>query len=358
MKKLKIDFNPYNHNLMRETLNEQLFQGFKLKKVSAAFGTLSFEPVEDGEKIVYEIAPYEAYENVLTVPEPWISCGRVGGAEIFRFDGDGTRAVPEFPKESENAEKIIRKNRSGKLITGIADAMLALSYAAVLIFDLSGSAAALVEEATVIRLFPPVCFLFVGISYICQYFDDPYKKAASDNRRGKWFNNFVLPWIVCVTVLAAFFVGLAVFDRGEQPALPNERLPFSENAEYGTVEKSLAGDIYRYDNAFLYDVSSEKLAERLFEEAQAGNSSHSGEWRKRRFGNVDIHTEISAEKYANIDRILSCTEDSDYYELTYNGVIVLCGDELFGYLYDKEEFTEEEILSAINNFYERTDKNG
>ena len=63
-------------------------------------------------------------------------------------------------------------------------------------------------------------------------------------------------------------------------------------------------------------------------------------------------------KYANIDRILSCTEDSDFYELTYNGVIVLCGDKLFGYLYDKEEFTEEEILSAINNIYERTDKNG
>lgn len=358
MKKLKIDFNPYNHSIMRETLNEQLQQGFKLKKIGAAFGILTFEPVENGEKIVYEIAPYEAYENVLTVPEPWISCGRVGGAEIFRFDGDGTRAVPEFPKENENAEKIIRKSRSGKLYLGIADTFLALCYAAILIIEISGSAVALVEEATVIRLFPPVFFLFGGISYICQYFDDPYKKAASDNKRGKWFGNFVLPWIVCVTVLAAFFVGLAVFDIGEQPALPNERLPFSENAEYGTVEKSLAGDIYRYDNAFLYDVRSEKLAGRLFEEAKAGNSSHYGEWRKRRFGNVDIRTEISAEKYANIDRILSCTEDSDYYELTYNGVIVLCGDRLFGYLYDKEEFTEEEILSEINIFFERTDKNG
>ena len=358
MKKLKIDFNPYNHSIMRETLNEQLQQGFKLKKIGAAFGILTFEPVENGEKIVYEIAPYEAYENVLTVPEPWISCGRVGGAEIFRFDGDGTRAVPEFPKESGDAEKNIRKNRSGKLTAGIANAMLALSYAVILIADISGSAAAFVQEATVIRLFPPVCFLFTGIMYICQYFDNPYKKAASDNRRGKWFNNFVLPWIVCVTVLTAFFIGLFAFDRGEQPALPDERLPFSENAEYGTVEKSLAGDIYRYDNAFLYDVRSEKLAEKLFEEAKAGNSSHKGEWRKRRFGNVDIHTEISAEKYANIDRILSCTEDSDFYELTYNGVIVLCGDKLFGYLYDKEEFTEEEILSEINNFYERTDKNG
>lgn len=358
MKKLKIDFNPYNHSIMCETLNEQLSQGFKLKKVSALSGTLSFEPIENGEKIAYQVAPYEAYENGLTVPEPWISCGRVGGAEIFRFDGDGTRAVPEFPKESGDAEKAIRKNRSGRLTLGIADTVLALCYAVILILDLSDSAAAFVQEATVIRLFPPVCFLFVGISYICQYFDNPYKKAVSDNRRGKWFNNFVLPWIVCTTALAAFFVGVAVFDIGEQPALPDERLPFSENAEYGTVEKSLAGDIYRYDNAFLYDVSSEKLAEKLFEEAKAGNSSHKGEWRKRRFGNVDIRTEISAEKYANIDRILSCTEDSDYYELTYNGVIVLCKDKLFGYLYDKEKFTEEEILSAINNIYERTDKNG
>lgn len=356
MKKLKIDFNPYNHSIMRETLNEQLSQGFKLKKVSAVSGTLSFEPVGDGENIAYQVAPYEAYENVLTVPEPWISCGRVGGAEIFRFDGDGTRAVPEFPKESGDPEKNIRKNRSGRLITGIADTVLALCYAVALIIDMSWSAAAFVQEATVIRLFPPVCFLFVGISYICQYFDNPYKKAASDNRRGKWFNNFVLPWIVCAMVLAAFFVGLAVFDIGEQPALPNERLPFSENAEYGTVEKSLAGDIYRYDNAFLYDVRSEKLAGMLFEDAKEGKPN--SEWRKRRFGNVDIHTEISAEKYANIDRILSCTEDSDYYELTYNGVIVLCGDRLFGYLYDKEEFTEEEILSEINKFYERTDKNG
>ncbi|MBP0965640.1 MAG: hypothetical protein J5999_10200 [Oscillospiraceae bacterium] len=355
MKKIKIDFNPFNHSIMRETLNEQLSQGFKLKKVGAAFGTLSFVPVEDGEKIVYEIARYEAYEDGLNVPEPWISCGRVGGAEIFRFDGDGTRAVPEFPKESGDPEKNIRKKRRGTLILGIADTVLALCYAVILILDLSDSVAAFVQEATVIRLFPPVCFLFVGISYICQYFDNPYKKAASDNRRGKWFNNFVLPWIVCVSVLAAFFVGLAVFDIGEQPALPDERLPFSENAEYGTVERSMAGDIYRYDNAFLYDVCSESLAERLFEEAKAGNSSHKGEWRKRRFGNVDIHTEISAEKYANIDRILSCTEDSEYYELTYNGVIVLCGDRLFGYLYEKEEFTEEEILSEINNFYERTD---
>lgn len=356
MKKLKIDFNPYNHSLMRETLNEQLSQGFKLKKVSAVSGTLSFEPVGDGENIAYQVAPYEAYENVLTVPEPWISCGRVGGAEIFRFDGDGTRAVPEFPKESGDPEKNIRKNRSGRLILGIADTVLALCYAVILILDLSDSAAAFVQEATVIRLFPPVCFLFVGISYICQYFDNPYKKAVSDNRRGKWFNNFVLPWIVCITVLAAFFVGLAVFDIGEQSALPDERLPFSENAEYGTVEKSLAGDIYRYDNAFLYDVRSEKLAGMLFEDAKEGKPN--SEWRKRRFENVDIRTEISAEKYANIDRILSCTEDSDYYELTYNGVIVLCGDRLFGYLYDKEEFTEEEILSEINKFYERTDKNG
>lgn len=346
MKKLKIDFNPYNHSIMRETLTEQLSQGFKLKKVSAAFGILSFEPVESGEKTVYQIARYEAYEDGLNVSEPWISCGRVGGAEIFRFDGDGTRAVPEFPKEGGDAEKNIRKNRSRTLILGIADTVLALCYAVILILDISGSAADLVEEATVIRLCPCVCFLFVGIMYICQYFDDPYKKAASDNKRGKWFANFVLPWIVCTTVLTAFFVGLAVFDIGEQPALPNERLPFSKNAEYGTVEKSLAGDIYRYDNAFLYDVRSEKLAGMLFEDAKEGKPN--GEWRERRFGNVDVRTEISAEKYANIDRILSCTEDSDYYELTYNGVIVLCGDRLFGYLYDKEEFTEEEILSEIN----------
>lgn len=358
MKKLKIDFNPYNHTIMRETLNEQLAEGFKLKKVSAAFGTLSFEPVESGGKTVYEIARYEAYEDGLNVPELWISCGRVGGAEIFRFDGDGTKAVPEFPKESENAEKVIRKSRSRTLFLGIADTFLALCYAAILIKEISGSAAALVEKATVIRLCPCVCFLFVGIMYICQYFDDPYKKAASDNKRGKWFANFLLPWIVCMTVLSAFFVGLFVFDRGEQPALPNERLPFSENAEYGTVEKSLAGDIYRYDNAFLYDVRSEKLAGRLFEEAKSKDAPHYGEWRDRRFANVDVRTEISADKYENIDRILSCTEDSEYYDLTYNGVIVLSGGKLFGYLYDKEEFTEEEILSEINNFYERTDKNG
>ncbi len=116
--------------------------------------------------------------------------------------------------------------------------------------------------------------------------------------------------------------------------------------------RSLAGKIYRYDHAFLYDVRSEKLAERLFEEAAEDKSY--GEWRERRFVYCDLRTEIPADKYENLDRILSCTEDHDFYKLTYNMVVVLRGGQVFGYCYDKEEYTEEEFLAELNDFYGKT----
>ncbi len=78
-----------------------------------------------------------------------------------------------------------------------------------------------------------------------------------------------------------------------------------------------------------------------------------GEWQNGRFYYHDRRTEISADKYENIDRILSCTDDHQY-DLLHGMVVVLRGDQVLGYCYDKDEYTEEEFLAELNDFYGKT----
>ena len=361
MKRLRIDFNPYNRDRLREVLDEQLSQGFKLNRAHPNLGYLTFMPIESNEVINYEVVCRPAYDDYF--PEPWIDCGSVSYWGIFRFDGDGEKPFPRVPEPTMSEEQYIRKCRKRKLVCGILFIILGLLYLGLYIPEMIKSAAFLVSWLARADWLMPIVWLVAGICHIDDYFHYPQKKTAQDNTvlsKRKWFATYVLSWIFTALVFALIFLALIFgWGKNEKPIDPGERLPFSEKAdkrlpfpekaETGTVVRSLAGKIYRYNHAFLYDVRSEKLAERLFEEA--AEDKPYGEWRTRRFVNCDIRTEISADKYENLDRMLSCTEDHDFYELTYNMVVVLHGDEVFGYCYDKEEYTEEEFLTELNNFY-------
>jgi len=358
MKRLRINFNPYNRDKLCEVLDEQLSQGFKLNKAHPVLGFLGFVPIESSENITYKIAIQQTYDKDC-ITEPWVCCGTVGSWEIFRYNGDDEKPLPKTHGPTISEEQLIRKGRKRSLVCGIimiAFTLLALGF---YIPDMIKSAAYMVNELTRGMWILPICWLGMGIIRIVEYFDYPQKNAAQDNSvwsKGKWFSQYVLPWIIAVPIiiLIIFYWDFEDLNKGKPLDLPDERLPFSEKAETGVVVKTLAGNIYRYDAAFLYDVRSEKLAERLFEEA-AEDDPH-GDWHSRRFVNCDLRTEIPADKYENLDRILSCTEDHEFYELTYNMVVALRGEQVFGYCYDKEEYTEEEFLAELNDFYGKAEE--
>ncbi len=360
MKRLRIDFNPRNRDRLCEVLDEQLSQGFKLEKAHSNLGYLTFMPFESNEVINYEVVCRAVYDDYF--PEPWIDCGSVSCWGIFRFDGDGEKPVPETPEPAMSEEQLIRKGRRRVLVTAITDMALAILNLVLYLPEIINSAAFLVGEYMPNgRWFVPLCFLAAGILGFIQYFEnkkDTQNKSVWSKR--KWFSQYVLPWIFVVPFIVLMIFVFFRLGKNEKPiALPDERLPFSERAEYGTVVRSLAGNIYRYDGgeiyqydrAFLYDVRSEKLAERLFEEA--AEDKNYGEWQNGRFYYHNHRTEISADKYENLDRILSCADDQPY-ELLHGMVVVLRGDQVLGYCYDKEEYTEEEFLAELNDFYGKT----
>lgn len=353
MKKLRIDFNPYNRDKLCEVLDEQLAQGFKLDKAHPILGFLNFVPIENSEHITYKIAIQQTYDKDC-ITEPWVCCGTVGSWEIFRYNGDDEKPLPKTHGPTISEEQRIRKGRKRNLVCGILIVIFALLDLGLYIPNMIRSAAYLVKLLATAELIFPICWIVMGIIYIIAYFDYPQKNAEQDKSvwsKGKWFANYILPWILTLPLIA-FWIYASIFGspKNEKPLdLPDERLPFSEKAATGTVVRSLAGNIYRYDRAFLYDVKSEKLAERLFEEV-AENKPY-GEWQIWRFENCDLRTEIPADRYENLDRILSCTEDHDFYELTYKMVVVQREGQVFRYCYDKEEYTDEEFLAELNEFY-------
>ncbi len=363
MKRLRIDFNPRNRDRLCEVLDEQLSQGFKLEKAHPNLGYLTFMPFESNEVINYEVVCRPACDDYF--PEPWIDCGSVSCWGIFRFDGDGEKPVPTVPEPTMSEEQVFRKGRKRKLVCGILFIILGLLYLGLYIPEMIKSAAFLVNWLARLDWLMLIMLLVAGICHIEDYFHYPQKEAAQDKSvwsKGKWFSAYILPWIFTALVFALMILTLSFgWLKNEKPiVLPDERLPFSEKAETGTVVRSLAGNVYRYDggnnhrydNAFLYDVRSEKLAERLFEEA-AENKSY-GEWDTWNFKFCNFRTEIPADKYENLDRILSCMENDDFYDLIYGMVVVLRGDQVFGCCYDKEEYTEEEFLAKLNDFYGKT----
>ncbi len=355
MKKLRIDFNPYNRDRLREVLDEQLSQGFKLEKAHRLLGYLTFTSIESNEVINYEVICRPAYDDYF--PEPWIDCGSVSCWGIFRFDGDGEKPVPETPEPTLSEEQLIRKGRRRGLVGGILIVILNLLCLGLYIPDMIKSAAFLMIWLARPDLIIQFGWLALGIIYIVEYFHYPQKEVVQDKSvwsKKKWFSTYILPWIFTALVFALMILTLSFgWLKNEKPIdLPDERLPFSERAENGTVVRSLAGKIYRYNCAFLYDVRSEKLAERLFEEAAEDDPY--GEWQTAPFVNCDLRAEIPADKYENLDRILSCVENYDFVELTYDMVIVLHGDQVFGCCYDKEKYTEEEFLAELNDFYGKT----
>ncbi len=362
MKRLRIDFNPRNRDRLCEVLDEQLTQGFKLEKAHPNLGYLTFMPFESNEVINYEVVCRPAYDDYF--PEPWIDCGSVSCWGIFRFDGDGEKPVPETPEPTMSEEQLIRKGRKRGLVCGILFVILGLLYLGLYIPEMIKSAAFLVNWLAKSDWLMLIMCLAMGICHIEDYFHYPQKEVVQDKSvwsKRKWFSAYILPWIFVVLVFALMILTLSFgWLKNEKPiTLPDERLPFSERAENGTVVRSLAGNIYRYDvgeiyqydRAFLYDVRSEKLAERLFEEA--AEDKPYGEWQTGRFYYHNHRTEISADKYENLDRILSCTDDHTY-ELLHGMVMVQRGDQVLGYCYDKEEYTEEEFLAELNDFYGKT----
>lgn len=355
MKKLRIDFNPYNRDRLREVLDEQLTQGFKLEKAHRLLGCLTFMPVESNEVITYKIAIQQTYDSEFS--EPWIGCGTVGSWEIFRFDGDGEKPVPKLTEQNNmSEEQVLRKKRRSCLGYGIFFVIIGLLELGLYIPDMIKSAAYLVDWFSRIFCLSPIVSFVLGIINFVVYFANPQKKGAQDKSvwsKGKWFASRILSSISLVlTIVLIILLNFSWVINKKSITLLDERLPLSEKAETGTVVRSLAGKIYRYDYAFLYDVRSEKLAERLFEEA-AENDSY-GEWNTWRFEYCNLRTEIPADKYENLDRILSCTEEHDFYGLKYNMVVVLHGDQVFGYCYYKEKYAEEELLAELNDFYGKT----
>ncbi len=189
MKRLRIDFNPYNRDRLREVLDEQLTQGFKLEKAHSNLGYLTFTPIESNEVINYEVVCRAVYDDYF--PEPWIDCGSVSCWGIFRFDGDGEKPVPETPEPAMSEEQLIRKGRRRGLVGGILIVILSLLCLGLCIPDMIKSAAFLVILLARADLIIQFGWLALGITYIVKYFNYPQKEVAQDKSvwsKRKWFS--------------------------------------------------------------------------------------------------------------------------------------------------------------------------
>lgn len=75
-----------------------------------------------------------------------------------------------------------------------------------------------------------------------------------------------------------------------------------------------------------------------------------GLWSDPPFFLLNGRESVSADGYENIDEICRLYYDYTDVEIrsTYSGLIVRCGSDIYGMMFDTDEISEEDVLSSLN----------
>jgi len=338
---IRIDFDARNKDLLMQTLTEQLSAGYKLQKAHPIAGSMTFVPAESD--IHYACVLSAEYPNGL--PEPWKSCGRMSVYTIYSADGE-MPAVPE--KEADYAEYL----RSGSR-RSVAMAILWISIFALQLYtdfiSKLGNAANMAD----ITLSDAAVTLFFGIAAVLMIF---FAAGAVRERKrslpsgdvthssAKHFKQFILPWIEFIVLIGILIGGSAL---SLQP--PKQTPPLSGKLADYSIKRGVFADKYNGKNLFVYHARSERFAEKLFDSAVLNDGG--GLWGDPPFFLLNGRESVSADGYENIDEICRLYYDYTDVEIrsTYSGLIVRCGSDVYGMMFDTDEISEEDVLSALSS---------
>ncbi len=337
---IRIDFDARNKDLLMQTLTEQLSAGYKLQKSHPTAGSMTFVPAESD--IHYACVLSAEYPNGL--PEPWKSCGRMSVYTIYSAEGE-MPAVPE--KEADYADYLKSGSRRSVAMAILWIFFFALRIYADFISKL-GNAANMAD----ITLSDAAMIFFCGIAAVLMIF---FAAGAVRERKRSLpsgdgthssaihFKQFILPWIEFILLIGIIIGGSALSLRP-----PKQTPPLSgELADY-SIKRGVFADKYNGKNRFVYHAKSEKFAEKLFDCAVLNDGG--GLWSDPPFFLLNGRESVSADEYENIDEICRLYYDYNDVEIrsTYSGLIVRCGSDIYGMMFDTDEISEEDVLSALN----------
>ena len=337
---IRIDFDAHNKDMLMQTLTEQLSAGYKLRRSNAIAGSMTFVPA-DGE-IHYACVLSAEYPGGL--PEPWKSCGRMSVYTIYSAEGE----MPDVPeKEADYGDHL----RSGAL-RSVAAAILWVSFFALYLYGdiLSklGNAASMADitlsDAAVTLVFGIEAFLMI-FSAAGSVKGQKRSLPSGNGTRSSaiHFKQFILPWIEAIALIGIVIGGFAFSLRP-----PKQTPPLSgELAEY-TIKRGVFADKYDGKNRFVYHARSEKFAEELFDSAMLNDDG--GLWSDPPFFLLNGRISVPSDGYENISEICRLSYDYTDVEIrsSYSGLIVRCGSDIYGMIFDTEEISEEDVLSALN----------
>lgn len=337
---IRIDFDARNKDLLMQTLTEQLSAGYKLQKSHPISGAMTFVPAESD--IHYACVLSAEYPNGL--PEPWKSCGRMSVYTIYSAEGE-MPAVPE--KEADYADYLKSGSRRSVAMAILWIFFFALRIYADLLSKL-GNAANMAD----ITLSDAAVILFFGIAAVLMIF---FAAGAVRERKRSLpsgdgthssaihFKQFILPWIEFIVLIGIIIGGSALSLRP-----PKQTPPLSgELADY-SIKRGVFADKYNGKNRFVYHAKSEKFAEKLFDCAVLNDGG--GLWSDPPFFLLNGRESVPSDEYENIDEICRLYYDYNDVEIrsTYSGLIVRCGSDIYGMMFDTDEISEEDVLSALN----------
>ncbi|MDE6593208.1 MAG: hypothetical protein K2K57_09125 [Oscillospiraceae bacterium] len=351
------DFDMFNRDILMNVLEKHLQKGYMLKHSNQVIGLLTFEPVTAGDNVTYAVIRSAQYENGGILPKPWVKCGRMGDYIIWRSTS------PAFiPKPDKDPAEWERRRRNGYIIQGIMWLLLFVMYLTTDIPGIFGSARGFSAYLD-FRAVRDIVMGVNGVACLGMAFSK-VKRDCTERGQLKYFKQYIEPYIIIVLIIGLLIFALADIKEKEIP-LPDSRLPFSDEFDNSTckLKHSYAAGWYIYSNdgegnhlcCFLYEANFSGLAQKVFGEIRE-NRDVKGAYTiypmpKYCFINYTVFEPLDASLYRNIDEILICDEDSDFYELTHKGLLVRSGDVIFGTSYDKENLSEKEILQYLDEFF-------
>ncbi len=344
-----INFNADNRDDITKVLENHLQRGYMLSRINGFTGVLAFEPAP-AEGVVYALIYPKQYVNK-NLPKPWKKCGMLGEYQIWR-SADLKAAVPKPDISLKEAE---RSQKTNYIIIAAIWLMQAVVYLSMDIPYIFSSARDFSENLNLLSLRGILC-LITGIGNLGKAFKN--KNAAAAKKRG-YFGQFILPWVLCL-LLTAFFIAAGFYCKGGSISLPDSRLPFSEEFDSGTFERSYAARRYEYHYAlgdtylgcFLYETDINGLAQKVMEEMrEKWFSEQYSVYPMTAFLFKDLTAYDDLSDYPFLDEIFLCDGDTTDFGVTYKGVLVRSGDVIFGVWYKKDSVTESEILQYLNDFF-------
>ena len=337
---VRIDFDARNKDLLMQTLTEQLSAGYKLQKSHPISGAMTFVPAESD--IHYACVLSSEYPNGL--PEPWKSCGRMSVYTIYSAEGE-MPAVPE--KEADYADYLKSGSRRSVAAAILWVSLFALHLYGDILSKL-GNAASMAD----ITLSDAAVTLVFGIEASLMIFSAAGavkgQKRSLPSGNGTrssaiHFKQFILPWIEVIALIGIIVGGLAF------PLRPPKQTPplSGELADY-SIKRGVFADKYNGKNRFVYHAKSEKFAEKLFDCAVLNDDG--GLWSDLPFFLLNGRISVPSDGYENIDEICRLSYDYTDVEIgsSYIGLIVRCGSDIYGMMFDTDEISEEDVLSALN----------